>query len=112
MKQYNFIKISNNLNASQDFIVDLTTMKDIKLRIAILKSQLKRYRLNHNGLYRPTWYYLENTDYSYYCIDTREFETFNEAREHATNIYNEQFIKMNSTNKINSNKKKNLITFV
>jgi hypothetical protein len=110
MKQYNFIKISNNNNANQDYIVDLTTMKDIKLRIAILKSQLKKYRLNHIGLYRPTWYYLENCDYSYYCIDTREFETFDEAREHATSIYNEQFIKMNS-NKINTNKKKNLITF-
>jgi hypothetical protein len=50
MKQYKFIKISNNNNANQDFIVDLTTMKDIKLRIAILKSQLKKYRLNHNGI--------------------------------------------------------------
>jgi hypothetical protein len=110
MKQYNFIKLSNNKNATQDFIVDLTTMKDIKLRIAILKSQLKKYRLTHVGLYRPTWYYLENTDYSYYCIDTCEFETFDQAREHATKIYNEQFIKMNS-NKIDSNKKKNIISF-
>ena len=105
MKRYKFIKISNNKDASRDFIVDLTTMADVKLRMAILKSQLKKYRRNHIGLYRPTWYYLENCDYSYYCIDTREFETFDEAREHATNIYNEQFIKMNST-KINSNKKR------
>jgi hypothetical protein len=110
MKQYKFIKLSNNNNSNQDFIIDLTTMKDIKLRMAILKSQLKKYRQHHIGLYRPTWYYLENCDYSYYCIDTREFETFDQARAHATSIYNEQFIKMNS-NKIDSNKKKNIVSF-
>lgn len=95
MKQYNFIKLSNNNNAQRDFIIDLTTMTNVKLRMAILKSQLKKYRLNHKGLYRPTWYYLENCDYSYYCIDTQEFATYNEAREHATAIYNREFIKMN-----------------
>ena len=110
MKQYRFIKISNNKNSSRDFIIDLTTMNNVKLRMAILKSQLKKYRQNHIGLYRPTWYYLENTDYSYYCIDTCEFETFDQARAHAINIYNEQFVKMNA-NKINSNKKKNIISF-
>ena len=110
MKRYKFIKISNNKNPNRDFIVDLTTMADVKLRMAILKSQLKKYRQHHIGLYRPTWYYLENTDYSYYCIDTREFETFDEARAHAINIYNREFFKMNA-NKIDSNKKKNIITF-
>ena len=109
MKQYKFIKLSNNKNSSRDFIIDLTTMNNVKLRMAILKSQLKKYRRNHIGLYRPTWYYIENTDYSYYCIDTREFETFDQARAHAISIYNEQFIKMN-VNKIDSNKK-NIITF-
>ena len=110
MKQYKFIKISNNKNASRDFIVDLTTMKDIKLRMAILKSQLKKDRQHHIGLYRPTWYYLENTDYSYYCLDTQEFQTFDQARAHAIFLYNQQFIKMNA-NKIDSNIKKNIITF-
>ena len=110
MKQYNFIKISNNKNSSRDFIVDLTTMASVRMRMAILKSQLKKYRQHHIGLYRPTWYYLENTDYSYYCIDTCQFETFDEARAHAIFLYNREFVKMN-LNKIDSNKKKNIISF-
>ena len=109
MKQYKFIKLSNNKNASRDFIIDLTTMNNVKLRMAILKSQLKKYRRNHIGLYRPTWYYLENTDYSYYCLDTQEFQTFDQARAHAIFLYNREFVKMN-VNKIDSNKK-NIITF-
>jgi hypothetical protein len=85
-------------------------MADVKLRMAILKSQLKKYRQNHIGLYRPTWYYLENTDYSYYCLDTQEFESFDQARAHAIFLYNQQFVKMNA-NKKNLNKKKNIISF-
>ena len=89
MKNYNFIKISNNNNPSQDFFIDITTMKSVTLRMQILKSQCLKHK---------------NTDYSYYKIDNCDFDTYTEARKHATDIYNSQFLKMQG-NDLNKNKK-------
>lgn len=96
MKTYRFIKISNNNNPSQDFYIDITIMNSVKLRMSILKSQLKKYRESCEGLYRPAWYYIETCDYSYYELDKQNFSNYNEAREHATTLYKQQFEKMNS----------------
>jgi hypothetical protein len=105
MKTYRFIKISNNNNPSQDFFIDITTMQSVKLRMSILKSQLKYYKKTWIGLYRPTWYYIDNCDYSYYELDKADFETYDEAKQHAIKLYNDQFVKMNNTRKtINTNK--------
>lgn len=112
MKKYNFIKISNNKNPSQDFYIDITTMKSVTLRMQILKSQMLQHRKSGNGLYRPAWYYIESTDYSYYKLDEGQFETHREAREHAIKLYNEQFNKMNQGVNQNKNKyNKLIITF-
>ena len=111
MKKYNFIKISNNHNPSQDFFIDITTMLSVTLRMQILKSQMLKHQKSGGGLYRPAWYYIQNTDYSYYKIDTHEFETYNEAKAHSVKIYNEQFIKMNEGKTPNLTKNKNIIIF-
>ena len=112
MKKYNFIKISNNNNPSQDFYIDITTMKSVTLRMQILKSQMLQHRRTGEGLYRPSWYYIESTDYSYYKLDEGKFDTHQEAREHAIKLYNEQFIKMNqNVNNTKKNVNKLLVTF-
>ena len=111
MKKYNFIKISNNNNPSQDFFIDITTMLSVTLRMQILKSQMLKHQKTGGGLYRPAWYYIQTVDYSYYKIDTQEFENYNDAKAHSVKIYNEQFIKMNKDNPPNLIKNKNIITF-
>ena len=105
MKTYRFIKISNNNNPSQDFYIDITIMTSVKLRMSILKSQLKKYRESFEGLYRPAWYYIENCDYSYYELDKKDFLNYNEAKEHSIKLYNSEFEKMNSGKReLNNNK--------
>ena len=105
MKTYRFIKISNNNNPTQDYYIDITTMRCVKLRMSILKSQLKNYKKSCIGLYRPTWYYIDNCDYSYYELDKADFNTYDEAKQHAIKLYHDQFVKMNDTRKtINTNK--------
>ncbi len=105
MKTYRFIKISNNNNPTQDFYIDITIMNSVKLRMSILKSQLKKYRESCIGLYRPAWYFIENTDYSYYQLDKQDFSNYNEAKEHSIKLYNSEFERMNSVKReFNNNK--------
>lgn len=111
MKIYNFIKISNNNNPNQDFFIDITTMLSVTLRMQILKSQCLKHQKSGTGLYRPAWYYIQTVDYSYYKIDTQEFDNYNEAKAHSVKIYNEQFIKMNKDKTPNLNKNKKIICF-
>ncbi len=73
--------------------------------MSILKSQLKKYRETCNGLYRPAWYFIENTDYSYYQLDKQDFSNYNEAKEHSIKLYNSEFERMNSVKReFNNNK--------
>ena len=97
MKTYYFIKISNNNNPCVDFMVDFTTMPNTNLRMCVIKSQLKAYKKNalKNAQYKPVWYYLESTDYSYYKIDTKEFDEYQQAKEHSLTLYNSEFVRMN-----------------
>tara|TARA_R110002126_G_scaffold187379_1_gene335946 strand:+ start:1135 stop:1482 length:348 start_codon:yes stop_codon:yes gene_type:complete len=98
MKTYYFIKISNNNNPSVDFMVDFTMMYNTNLRMCVIKSQLKAYRNNilKNARYKPVWHYIEATDYSYYKIDTQDFEEYQDAKAHALKLYNYEFTKMNN----------------
>ena len=97
MKTYYFIKISNNNNARIDFMIDFTTMANTNLRMCVIKSQLKAYRKDKlvNAQYKPVWYYLESTDYSFYKIDTQEFDEYHEAKNYALKLYNAEFARMN-----------------
>ena len=114
MKRYYFIKISNNNNPCIDFMIDFTTMKNINLRMCVIKSQLKAYKKGSlpSALYKPVWYYLEATDYSYYKIDTQDFNDYQEAKTHSLKLYNELFTKMNENHiKHNNTIDKNIVSF-
>jgi hypothetical protein len=68
-------------------------MNSVKLRMSILKSQLKKYRETCNG------------HYSYYQLDKQDFDNYNDAREHAVKLYNSEFEKMNAVKReLNNNK--------
>ena len=94
---YYFIKISNNNNASTDFYIDISVMKDPRLRISTLKSQLKRYKKNPgNIVYKEPWRYFE-LDYSFYCLDSKFCDNYCEAKSHCLDLMDEQYTRMNRT---------------
>ena len=99
--KYKFIKISNNNNASRDFHIDITTMNDDRLRISTLKSQLKKYNYGMlaNCEYKEPWRYMENHDWSYYCLETKEFDTYEEAKEYRLDLYDKEYERMNPEKK-------------
>ena len=92
---YYFLKISNNNNACVDFCIDITVMKDCRLRISTLKSQYKRYKKNPGNIkFKEAWNYLD-LDYSFYCLDSRYCENYEEAKNHALDLMDLQYSKMN-----------------
>lgn len=101
MTKYKFIKISNNNNASRDFMIDITTMADDRLRISTLKSQLKKYNYGMlpNCEYKEAWRYFETTCWSYYCLDTKEFDTFEQAKDYRDQLMDREYIRMNPEEK-------------
>ena len=105
MTKYKFIKISNNNNSSKDFMIDITTMADDRLRISTLKSQLKKYRYGMlpNCEYKQQWYFIEHCDWSYYCLETKEFDTFEEAKEYRLDLMDREYIRMNPEENKNLN---------
>ena len=100
MKTYLFIKISNNNNASTDFHIDISVMRDPRLRISTLKSQYKKFKINpRNIVYKEPWRYFD-LDYSFYCIYSGEFETYAAAKEHCLDLYDCEFNRMNESAEI------------
>ena len=97
MTKYKFIKISNNNNPSKDFMIDITTMNDERLRISTLRSQLKKYNYGMlpNCEYKEAWRYMEECDWSNYCLESKEFSTFEEAKEHRLDLYDSEYERMN-----------------
>jgi hypothetical protein len=79
MTLYRFIKISNNNNPNTDFTVDITTMKDTRLRISALKSQYKNY-LKKRGTWKPIFHYFHNIDYSFCEVHFEELEHYDDAK--------------------------------
>ena len=95
MPNYTFIKISNNKNAARDFMIDITTMQKVNLRMGAIKSQYKKYLANPDKYtWREPYHYLAG-DYSYYRIDRRYFNTYHEAKEHKLDLMDQQYLKMN-----------------
>ena len=96
MKTYLFIKISNNNNASTDFYIDISVMRDPRLRISTLKSQYKKFKINPKNIeFKEAWYYF-NLDFSFYCIYSGEFETYAAAKDHCLDLYDSEYTRMNS----------------
>ena len=92
-----FIKISNNKNNKKDFYIDITTMKDPRIRMSSLKTQYKKY-LKTGELFKPIFHYFK-IDYSFYTIDKGSFSNYQEVKEHRNKLYKEQFIKMNDSDR-------------
>jgi len=95
-----FIKISNNKNSTKDFYIDITTMKDARLRISSLKSQYHKYldslETDDPLPDREVFRYF-TLDYSFYTLEKGCFDTYNDAKERRLDLYDEQYEKMNWT---------------
>ena len=76
MMQYRFIKISDNRNP-EHFVIDITRMKDIRIRTSILYSKHLDY-LDGLGNWREVFDILEKY-YSSYCCYRCELESYQEA---------------------------------
>lgn len=95
-----FIKISNNRNPAKDFYIDITTMKDARLRMSSLKSQYNKYldslETDTPLPDREVFRYF-TLDYSFYTLEKGCFDTYNDAKERRLDLYDEQYEKMNWT---------------
>ena len=95
-----FIKVSNNNNACKDFYIDITTMKDARLRIGSLKSQFKRWcEDDEDENYKPIYHYIQR-DYSFYVVDRGSFNNYQEVKEYRNQLYRTQWDKLNNNNRI------------
>jgi hypothetical protein len=93
-KLYSFIKVSNNHFPKEDFTIHLTCQKNYKLAMSVLKTRYKMFAKGHGG-YHELYHYFSQ-DYSYYCLDRKEFNNLAEAKEYADKLHEEQFDKMNA----------------
>ena len=66
MTIYRFIKITNNDNHKM-FYIDVTKMKDCRIRVGILYSQFFRRNYLEENKGHKTVYDILNSDYSFYC---------------------------------------------
>lgn len=90
MKDYSkvkFIKISDN-NDAKNFYIDVTIMKDPRLRISALKGQYMRY-LETGDLYRDVFDFFER-DYSFCCLERGNFKNLDDVKKRKQEIIKEQ----------------------
>lgn len=91
-----FIKVSNNKNACKDFYIDITTMKDPRIRISALKTQFKHY-LKGEEYWKPLFHYFER-DYSFYTMRRGSFQNYQEVKEFRNELYKSEWERMNNNN--------------
>lgn len=94
MKDYSkvkFIKISDNKDA-KNFYIDVSVMKDHRLRISALKGQYAKY-LQTGELYRPVFDLFEK-DYSFCCLEKGSFDSLNAVKKRRKEIIAEQTEKL------------------
>ena len=60
-------------------------MKDYRLRVSSLKSQYRRYIAGKQHKQSPTFAFFGGP-YSYYLMDTREFDSYTEVCEHSKKL--------------------------
>ena len=94
MKLYRYIKISDNNNGSTNFDVDVTTMKQSSLRISSIKSQYKKFKNDNRLPYRDIYDILDG-DWSWYEIECKEFEKYEQAKQHRWHLMCEHWNRMN-----------------
>lgn len=90
MKDYSkvkFIKISDNKDA-KNFYIDVSVMKDHRLRISALKGQYARY-LETGELYRPVFEFFKK-DFSFCCLERGTFDSLAAVKKRKKEIIEEQ----------------------
>ena len=94
-----FIKLSNNNNAARDFTIDVTTMKDCRLRISALRSQYKTYLQTKCGWLEVFRYF--ELDYSFYCLETEAFDSYDDVKKRKNELLVGEWNRMNPNNQRN-----------
>lgn len=88
---FSFILVSDN-NDPRRFYIETTSMKNPRLRFSALKSLYKKY-LKGETKYKPIFEYFA-LDYSYYVLDKKEFETYEDAMEYTEQLVQERSDKL------------------
>jgi len=85
MPTYRFVKIVDNENPS-DFMIDVTSMSNWKSRMSAVRTQCIRhidYNIGKNrDIYR--FFFL---DYSFYCLERRDFDNLADARKYREQLH-------------------------
>ena len=84
MPVFSFIKIVNNNDAS-DFLLDVTQMKNVRLRVSSLRNQCWRHYELGSGKYRPVYRYFW-LDHSFYRVEKAELPDLAAARVHKESL--------------------------
>ena len=84
LKRFQFIKVTNN-NDHKEFYVDITTMKDARLRISALKAQYKKY-INDGKNFKPIFKYF-NLDYSFCVLERGDYEKYEDVKSRRDELY-------------------------
>jgi len=81
---YKFVKVTNN--NTRDFLIDITTMKDVRIRMSILN---RRYTLYYYGQapFHPMFKIIQEECWSFYCCHKGEFSTLQDAKDKRTELY-------------------------
>ena len=90
MSNYRFIKITNNNNHKM-FYIDVTRMRDCKIRVGILFSKFITYLEENKGC--RDVYDILDSDYSFYCCyrcECSNAEQVKAIRDELYKFYNEK----------------------
>lgn len=79
-----FIKITDN-NKHENFYIDITTMKDARLRISALKAQYKKY-LELKTFKKEVFNFFE-IDWSFAVIERGSFDNYEDAKLRRDELY-------------------------
>jgi len=91
MVLYHFILLSDN-NDARRFYIEVTAMKNPRLRFSALKSLYKKY-LKNEAKYKPIFEFFK-CDYSYYVLDQQHFDFWEDAMNYAENLQKERYHKL------------------
>ena len=83
MKYYKFIKITNYHN-HLDFCIEITIMKDFRLKVATMITKMRANDGNHKDVYN-----ILKKDYSICVVHREWFETMKEAKQMRDKLLNQ-----------------------
>ena len=89
-KRTQFIKISNNNNPSE-FILDVTTMRDVRLRMSALKAQHRKYQ--QTGLFYKEIFRFFLMDWSFCVLERGSHPDYAAVKKRRDCLCKEQGLK-------------------